>query len=213
MHPDPIALSRGQRLALTAASFLLIAVATMALGPLISGGGWWWMCAFVAAGTLFGGAGLRAIRTPASLVPVLELVILVLLLTLLFGGATSFALIVPTTGTFTDSATCSAVPSAPSSSSRCPPSPCRRSRSRSRSAWGCSRSASTSSCRRCACPRSPRRRRWCRSSSRDSSSRPVPRRRRWCSPPRPTCCCCASTCGCDAVPASRPATKATMPPR
>jgi len=102
MRPDPIALSRGQRLALTAASFLLIAVATMALGPLISGGGWWWMCAFVAAGTLFGGAGLRAIRTPASLVPVLELVILVLLLTLLFGGATSFALIVPTTGTFTE---------------------------------------------------------------------------------------------------------------
>ena len=102
MTPDPIALSRGQRLALTAASFLLIAVATMALGPLISGSGWWWMCALVAAGTLFGGAGLRAIRTPASLVPVLELVILVLLLTLLFGGATSFALIVPTTGTFTE---------------------------------------------------------------------------------------------------------------
>lgn len=102
MNPDPIALSRGQRLALTAASFLLIAVATMALGPLISGSGWWWMCAFVAAGTLFGGAGLRAIRTPASLVPVLELVVLVLLLTLLFGGATSFALIVPTTGTFTE---------------------------------------------------------------------------------------------------------------
>ncbi|GAA1753572.1 transglutaminase family protein [Agromyces humatus] len=102
MNPDPIALSRGQRLALTAASFALIAVATMALGPLISGSGWWWMCAFVAAGTLFGGAGLRAIRTPASLVPVLELVILLLLLTLLFGGTTSFALIAPTTGTFTE---------------------------------------------------------------------------------------------------------------
>ncbi|MCD2442479.1 DUF3488 and transglutaminase-like domain-containing protein [Agromyces sp. SYSU K20354] len=102
MRPDTIALSRGQRLALTAASFALIAVASMALGPLISGSGWWWMCAFIAAGTLFGGAGLRAIRTPASLVPVLELVILVLLLTLLFGGTTSFALIVPTTGTFTE---------------------------------------------------------------------------------------------------------------
>ncbi|MFF2270881.1 transglutaminaseTgpA domain-containing protein [Agromyces sp. NPDC058136] len=93
-------LTRGQRLALTAASFLLLAVATMALGPLISGSGWWWLCAFVAAGVLFGGAGLRAVRVPASLVPVLEIVVLVLLLTLLFGGSTSFALIVPTVDTF-----------------------------------------------------------------------------------------------------------------
>lgn len=102
MRPDPIALSRQQRLALTAASFFLIAVATMALGPLISGSGWWWLCAFVAAGTLFGGAGLRALRTPPSLVPVLELVVLALLLTLLFGGSTSFALIIPTADTFTE---------------------------------------------------------------------------------------------------------------
>ena len=59
----------------------------MALGPLIAGSGWWWLCAFIAAGTLFSGLGLRAIRTPPSLVPVLELVVLLLLLTLLFGGA------------------------------------------------------------------------------------------------------------------------------
>ena len=72
----------------------------MALGPLISGSGWWWLCAFIAAGTLFSGLGFRAIRTPPSLVPVLELVVLLLMLTLLFGGATSFALIVPTQGTF-----------------------------------------------------------------------------------------------------------------
>ena len=121
------ALSRAQRLALSAASFLLLSIATMALGPLISGSGWWWLCAFMAAGTLFSGAGLRAIRTPPSLVPVLELVVLVLLLTLLFGGATSFALIVPTTGRSTSSASCSWAPSARSSSSRCPPSRCRRS--------------------------------------------------------------------------------------
>lgn len=100
MRPDLVALSRAQRLALTATSFLLLVIATMALGPLISGSGWWWLCAFVAAGTLFAGFGLRAIRTPPSLVPVLELVVVLLLLTLLFGGGTSIALIVPTGGTF-----------------------------------------------------------------------------------------------------------------
>ena len=100
MRPDLVPLSRVQRLALTAASFLFLVVATMALGPLIAGSGWWWMCAFVAAGVLFSGLGLRALRTPPSLVPVLELAVLLLMLTLLFGGATSIALIVPTTGTF-----------------------------------------------------------------------------------------------------------------
>ncbi|WP_448810333.1 transglutaminase family protein [Agromyces bauzanensis] len=100
MRPDLLPLSRMQRLALTTASFLFLVIATMALGPLISGSGWWWLCAFVAAGVLFSGAGLRAIRTPPSLVPVLELVVLLLVLTLLFGGGTSFALIVPTAGTF-----------------------------------------------------------------------------------------------------------------
>ena len=100
MRPDPAPLSRAQRLALTVTSFVFLVVATMALGPLISGSGWWWLCAFVAAGTMFGGFGLRAMRTPPSLVPVLELVVVLLLLTLLFGGATSIALVVPTTGTF-----------------------------------------------------------------------------------------------------------------
>lgn len=100
MRPDLVPLSRAQRLALTAASFLFLVIATMALGPLIAGSGWWWMCAFIAAGTMFSGLGLRAIRTPPSLVPVLELVALLLMLTLLFGGASSFALIVPTAGTF-----------------------------------------------------------------------------------------------------------------
>ncbi|HEY1106604.1 MAG TPA: transglutaminaseTgpA domain-containing protein, partial [Agromyces sp.] len=100
MHPDDRPLSRPQRLALTAASFLLVAVAAMALGPLISGSAWWWLCAFVAAVTLFGGAGLRALRVPGGLVPFGELVILLLLLTMVFGGSTSFALIVPTVDTF-----------------------------------------------------------------------------------------------------------------
>ena len=73
MDADAAPLSRAQRLALTSASFLLLAVAAMALGPLLSGSGWWWVCAFIAAGTLFSGFGLRAARTPPSLVPVLEL--------------------------------------------------------------------------------------------------------------------------------------------
>lgn len=100
MRPESAALTLGGRLALTAASFLLMVVATMSLGPLIAGGGWWWLCAFVSAGVFFGGAGLRALRVPAALVPVLEGVVLVLLLTLLFGGATSIAFIVPTPDTF-----------------------------------------------------------------------------------------------------------------
>ncbi len=100
MRPEPAPLTRAQRLALTGASFLLVVIATMALGPLISGSGWWWLCAFVAAGTLFAGAGLRAVRTPPSLVPVLELGVLVLLLTLFFGGASSLLLAIPTQGTF-----------------------------------------------------------------------------------------------------------------
>lgn len=100
MDLDPAPLTRAQRLALTTASFLLLAIASMALGPLLSGSGWWWLCAFIAAGTLYAGFGLRAARTPPSLVPVLELGVLLLLLTLLFGGGTSIALIVPTQGTF-----------------------------------------------------------------------------------------------------------------
>jgi transglutaminase-like putative cysteine protease len=100
MRPDLVPLSRAQRLALTAASFLFLVIASMALGPLLSGSGWWWLCAFIAAGTMFTGFGLRALRTPPSLVPVLELAALLLMLTLLFGGASSFALIVPTAGTF-----------------------------------------------------------------------------------------------------------------
>src|SRR4029453_18442766 len=99
MRPEPAPLSRSQRLALTTASFLFLVIATMALGPLISGSGWWWLGAFIAAGVLFWGFGLRAIRTPPSLVPVLELVVLLLLLTLLFGGASSLVLVVPTAGT------------------------------------------------------------------------------------------------------------------
>ncbi|RXZ67329.1 transglutaminaseTgpA domain-containing protein [Agromyces albus] len=100
MNLDPVPLTRAQRLALTTASFLFLVVATMSLGPLIAGSGWWWLCAFIAAGVLFSGVGLRALRTTAALVPVLELVVLLLLLTLVFSAGSSIALIIPTQGTF-----------------------------------------------------------------------------------------------------------------
>ncbi|MGI9824020.1 transglutaminase TgpA family protein [Agromyces sp. Marseille-Q5079] len=100
MHPDQAVLTPVQRLALTTASFVLMATAIMALGPLIAGSGWWWLCAFVSAGVLFAGAGLRAVRVPGGLVPVLEAVVLLMLLTLLFGGSTGLLFLVPLPDTF-----------------------------------------------------------------------------------------------------------------
>ncbi|GAA2461612.1 transglutaminaseTgpA domain-containing protein [Agromyces soli] len=100
MRRDRAPLSRLQALALSAAAFLLLVVAVMALGPLLAGSGWWWLCAATAAAVLFGGAGLRAIRVPASLVPVGELGILLAVLTLFFGGTSSLLLFVPTAETF-----------------------------------------------------------------------------------------------------------------
>ncbi|MBM7505072.1 DUF3488 and DUF4129 domain-containing transglutaminase family protein [Agromyces aurantiacus] len=100
MRPERLPLSTPQSLALSGATLLLLLVATTALGPLISGSGWWWAGAVMAIGVIGAGAGLRAVRTPPSLVPPLELVAMLLVLTLLFGGSTSLALIVPTPDTF-----------------------------------------------------------------------------------------------------------------
>ncbi|MTH69240.1 transglutaminase family protein [Agromyces bracchium] len=100
MGPDRYPLTRAQSIALSGASLLLLLVATTALGPLIAGSGWWWAGAVVAVAVIGGGAGLRALRTPPSLVPPLELVVMLLALTLLFGGATSLALVIPTPDTF-----------------------------------------------------------------------------------------------------------------
>lgn len=100
MGPDRFPLTRAQSLALSGASLLLLLVATTALGPLIASSGWWWAGAVVALAVIGGGAALRAIRTPPSLVPPFELVAMLLALTLLFGGATSIALIIPTPDTF-----------------------------------------------------------------------------------------------------------------
>ncbi|MEI5583111.1 MULTISPECIES: transglutaminase family protein [unclassified Agromyces] len=100
MRPERMPLSTPQSMALSAATLLLLLVATTALGPLIAGSAWWWAAAFTGAAVLAAGAGLRALRTPPSLVPPLEIVALLLVLTLLFGGATSFALVIPTLDTF-----------------------------------------------------------------------------------------------------------------
>ncbi|WP_394552403.1 DUF3488 and DUF4129 domain-containing transglutaminase family protein [Agromyces sp. MMS24-JH15] len=100
MRPDLPPLSVAQRAELAGATFLLLVCAASALGPLVAGSGWWWLCAFVSAGVLATGVGLRAIRTPVLLVPLLQGVAFVMLLTLCFGGTTSFAFIVPTGDTF-----------------------------------------------------------------------------------------------------------------
>jgi transglutaminase-like putative cysteine protease len=100
MHPDPLPLSRRQRALLSLATALLMLSAVGALGPLIDGSAWWWLCAFTILGVIGAGLGLRAIHTPRVLVPVLSAGVLLLQLTLLFGGASSFALIVPTGDTF-----------------------------------------------------------------------------------------------------------------
>lgn len=100
MRPERFPLTTPQSLALSGATLLLLLVAMTALGPVISGSGWWWAGAVVALAVIGAGAGMRAIRTPPSLVPPLEVAALVLALTLLFGGVTSIALVIPTPETF-----------------------------------------------------------------------------------------------------------------
>jgi transglutaminase-like putative cysteine protease len=96
MRPDPLPLARRQRALLSLATALLMLAAVGALAPLIDGSAWWWLCAFMIVGVIGAGFGLRAIRTPRGLVPVLGLVVIVVQLTMLFGGATSFGLVLPT---------------------------------------------------------------------------------------------------------------------
>ncbi|WP_308799505.1 transglutaminaseTgpA domain-containing protein [Agromyces silvae] len=100
MHPELAPLTRGQRTALAGATALLMIAAVAALGPLIDGSAWGWMCAFMIVGVIGASLGLRVLRTPGFLVPILGIGVLIGLLTLLFGGGTSFALIVPTGATF-----------------------------------------------------------------------------------------------------------------
>ncbi|WP_353810188.1 transglutaminase TgpA family protein [Agromyces sp. SYSU T00194] len=100
MRPETPPLTVLQSAALVASAFGLTAVALTALGPLLAGSAWWWLCALVAASVFASGLGLRILRTPASLVPVLQIVVLVVVLTVLFGAGTAIAGIVPTGATF-----------------------------------------------------------------------------------------------------------------
>ncbi|WEO75930.1 DUF3488 and transglutaminase-like domain-containing protein [Cryobacterium sp. SO2] len=79
---------------------LLLAGCT-ALGPVLAGSGWWWVLLAVAAGVLAAAAGIRHARAPVALVPILTTGVLVALLTLLFGGGTGFAWLIPTGDTLT----------------------------------------------------------------------------------------------------------------
>lgn len=100
MVADPAAPTVGQRGALAGATLGLIVASASAMGPLITGSGWWWLCAFVAAVLLAVGVGLRATRLPGSLVPPLQGVAFLGVLTLAFGGSTSIAGVIPTLDTF-----------------------------------------------------------------------------------------------------------------
>jgi transglutaminase-like putative cysteine protease len=102
MRADVRALSRLQALALGGSGLLLLLTATMALGPLMGGSGWWWLCAVTSTAVLLSAAGFRALRVTPSLVPVLSLIVLLVLLTLVFGGATSLLGLIPTPATFTE---------------------------------------------------------------------------------------------------------------
>ncbi|GLI28637.1 transglutaminase [Agromyces rhizosphaerae] len=100
MHGDSPPLTLSQTAALIGAAFALTAVALTSLGPLLAGSAWWWLCAIVAGAVFVSGLALRALRTPASAVPVLELVVLVAVLTAFFGGGTAIAGVLPTGATF-----------------------------------------------------------------------------------------------------------------
>lgn len=91
----------GQDAALTVAALLLVLVAISGLGPLVQGGAWWAIAASVAAATMLAGLGLRAARVPNAIVPLLEVLVVLAMLTLYFGAGTGILGILPSLDTFT----------------------------------------------------------------------------------------------------------------
>jgi transglutaminase-like putative cysteine protease len=79
---------------------LLLAGCT-ALGPLLAGSAWWWLLLVVAAVVFAAAAGLRRVRVPMALIPFLTTGVLVMLLTLIFGGGTGLFWLLPTGETLT----------------------------------------------------------------------------------------------------------------
>jgi transglutaminase-like putative cysteine protease len=85
---------------LTLSLLALLLVGCSALGPLLRGSGWWFAMAFVAAVVLCSAAVLRRLGTPASVVPVASVGVLLALVTLIFGAGSGLLWLVPTPDTF-----------------------------------------------------------------------------------------------------------------
>jgi transglutaminase-like putative cysteine protease len=75
---------------------VLLLAACAALGPVLAGSAWWWVLLVVATVVFAAAAGIRRARAPAVLVPFLTAAVLVMLLTLLFGGGTGLLWLIPT---------------------------------------------------------------------------------------------------------------------
>jgi len=81
---------------LTLAVLGLLMAGCTALGAVLAGSAWWLVLLIVAGAVLAAAAGLRRARVPAAIVPVLSTGVLVVVLTLFFGGGTGLLWLVPT---------------------------------------------------------------------------------------------------------------------
>jgi transglutaminase-like putative cysteine protease len=84
---------------LTSALLLVLLGASISLTGLISGPGWWFLMLFIGSTILLFAAGLRTVGVPRSVVPALEILLLLVVLTIGFGGSTAPLGIVPTGAT------------------------------------------------------------------------------------------------------------------
>ena len=75
---------------------LLLVICCAALGPLLRGSAWWWVCALVGAVLLLGAAVMRRLGLPRLIIPVANLVVLLGMMTLLFGDGTGLFWLIPT---------------------------------------------------------------------------------------------------------------------
>jgi transglutaminase-like putative cysteine protease len=85
---------------LTSALLLVLLATSFSLIGLIDGLGWWFLMLFVGSLILVAGTVLRTLGVPRVLIPLIEVAILAVILTLGFGRGTGFLGIIPTTGTF-----------------------------------------------------------------------------------------------------------------
>ncbi|TFD23506.1 transglutaminase TgpA family protein [Cryobacterium lyxosi] len=75
---------------------LLLLVSCAALAPLLRGNAWWWVCAAVGCAVLLGAAVFRRLGVPRPLVPVANSAVLIVTMTLMFGGGTGLFWLIPT---------------------------------------------------------------------------------------------------------------------